>query len=411
MTPEDRLDALLTALRQSEREQRRDTAAAPERAAAANGLHEPAAATDDSTLVPLVASAQRLGALRAAQPDPAFARALEARLLARATERRRHGVVALPPPAPARRDERGMRLRLPVARSAALRPALVAAAVLLALGMGTLTVAAAAAGPGSPLFGLHRLEQNVQAGAAGDSAAQARQHIEFARQWLAAVRTAAAQHLGDPTYSDALQALRDEDAAAAAAIAQLPAGTARSALETDLAALRADEKTTLAGALPAIGWPDRITTTTALGALGVAVPHVTGATMAVSDSERWQVTLTGTGFQTGAVLLVNGRPAGNITATTATSLTAELLLDAIGQPPESLGVGNPDGTAAVTNAVRVLRRDATGTSTPDEHNGTPEPEGGSTATPSSGDHEGTPSPTGTDGGSGSGGSGSPTPDH
>ncbi len=266
MTPEDRLDALLTARQRAERERRHDNADPTTGQHSLNGsadqVWEPAG---DAELAPLLASAQRLASLRLAQLDP-VALALEARMLARATERRRQEGETFTQARGEQRDEPRARRRFLPLGSAALRPALVAAALLLALGIGTLTTAAAA-GPGSPLFGLHRLEQRLQAGIAGNNPDRAHQHLQFARQWLAALRDAAAQHRGDPNYSDALAALREEDTAAAQEIAQVSAGAQRAALEADLAALRADECTTLQAALLGIGWPDRIATTAALGAL------------------------------------------------------------------------------------------------------------------------------------------------
>ena len=401
MNPEDRLDALLTTLQRTEWGQRRSVADATSRRGKTSDSH-PREQAGDGELAPLIESARRLEPLRAARPDPAFARALEARVLTQAAERRREGLAPLGAALSQQREQPGAWRRFPVLRSGALRPALVAAALILALAMGTLTVAAAA-GPGSLLFGLHRLEQSVQVGITGNAADRARQHLQLARQWLVAVGDAASQRLGDPTYSDALTALRAEDAAAASDIAQVPPGAARTALEADLAALRADERATLQAALPSIGWPDRIATTTALGALSVAVPRVSGATL-YAGYAHWHVTLTGAGFETGAVLLVNGQPAGVVTATSDGQLTAELALSSFAQAPATLGVGNPDGTAAVTDNVRVLHPSG-------EHEGTPEPGEGATPTPGASGtgtpgSQATPTPTGS-----SGGSGTPTPNH
>ncbi|HZC78698.1 MAG TPA: hypothetical protein VE258_13190 [Ktedonobacterales bacterium] len=398
MTPEDRLDALLTARQRAERERHHDNTDPTTGQHSLNGSADPVwEAVSDAELAPLLAGAQRLASLRMAQSDPA-ARALEARMLARATERRRQEGETFTQARGEQRDEPRTRRRFLPLGAVALRPALVAAALLLALGIATLTTAAAA-GPGSPLFGLHRLEQRIQAGIAGDSPDRAHQHLQFARQWLAALREAAAQHRGDPTYGDALAALREEDSAAAQEIAQVSAGTQRAALEADLAALRADERTTLQAALLAIGWPDRIATTTALGALGVAGPRVSSATLAAGNDGRWHVTLTGAAFESGAVLLVDGQPAGTVTATSAGLLAAELPLEDFAQAPASLGVGNPDGTAAATDNVQVLNPGAA-TPTPGEQEGTPQPGAGATATPTLDNQGGraTPSPTDSSGG-------------
>lgn len=399
MTPEDRLDALLSARQRAEREPHHDNA---DPITGPYNSHGPAEqvweAAGDAELAPLLASAQRLASLRMPQSDPA-ARALEARMLARATERRRQEEAAALMRAPGeQRDKPRARRRFLPLGSAVLRPALVAAAVMLAVGLGTLA-AATGAGPGSPLFGLHRLEQRVQSGLAGDTADQAHQHLQVARQSLAALRDAAAQHRGDPTYSDALAALRDEDAATARQIAKMPQGTQRAALEADLAALRTDERATLRAALLTIGWPDRVATTTALGALGVAVPRVTGATLAAGGDGRWHVTLTGAGFEPGAVLLVNGQSTGMVAVPSAGLLTAELPLGDFAQAPANLGVGNPNGTAAATDNVHVLNPGAA-TPSPSEQEATPQPSAGATATPTLEDQgdQATPTPTDASGG-------------
>ena len=65
------------------------------------------------------------------------------------------------------------------------------------------------------------------------------------------------------------------------------------------------------------------------------MPHVTGATLTAGDG-RWHVTLTGSGFEAGAVLLVDGQPAGLVTATSAGLLTAELLRSDFAPAPATL---------------------------------------------------------------------------
>lgn len=409
MHPEDRLDALLTALRQPERE-RQD--AHPE----SGRTYSPAGWTrameqTDADLLPLLDVARQFDPLRTAQPDPRFAQALRARMLERVAERRVAGSAAVAPVAPVGPA------RLLAAHWRPLRTALVAASLLLALGLGTLT-AAAAAGPGSILFGLHRLEQNVQAATVSDPAGRAHMHLGYARQWLAAVRAAADQHAGDPTYSDALGALGDEDAAAAQQIGLVPAGATRAGLDAELSQLRADERTTLRAALPALDWPDRLATTQALGTLGVSVPRATQATLVHGD-DAWHIELTGSGFQPGATLLLNGQPAGQVTVASDGRATADLPASALRTPPASVGLGNPDGTAAATTSVRVLSSSDAGpsaTETPGDHegHGTPGPGDGdnhATATPGtseSGDKS-TPGPTPTSGGHDDGGSPTPTP--
>ncbi|HEY7781383.1 MAG TPA: hypothetical protein VIC85_14335 [Ktedonobacterales bacterium] len=412
MRPEDRLDALLSAPQPPGWALRSGASRAGESATMAGATPSsprgstPRVAADDPELAPLMDAAQRLAPLAAARPDPVFAQALEVRVLAHSAERRTR-LAGVPEPedvwgAPA--DPRRPRAR---ASHAPLRVALVAAAVLVALGLGAVASfsAAAQAVPGSPLFGLHRLEQNWQVVTATDSAGRARLHLEYAHEWLAVVRDAATSHLGDPTYRDAVQAVRDEDTATAREIAAMGAGTERTALAADLANLRADERTTLRAALPAVGWPDRVLTTTALGQLGISVPSVASATLA-SHGQSWRVTLTGTGFAPGAVLLVDGQPAGQIISVLGDQLEADVPATADSGVPGSLGIGNPDYTAAATSGIRVTGSlEPVPTATTGDHDATPTVGGEPTATPGD-DHGAT--PTATDGGGEPTPSGSPT---
>jgi hypothetical protein len=361
MQPEDRLDALLPTPRQS----------------------APSSAESDPELAPLLDAARQVRALSAAQPDAHFAEALRARMLTRAAEIRLARPISLPA---ARDPRRPLRQAVRFSTSIPMRRPLVAAAVLVvALGTGTLT-AAAAAPPGSPLFGLHRAEQSLRAAATSDASAKAQLHLGYARQWLAAVRVAATRQQGSNTYLSALQALREEDGAAATAIAAISDGATRRALAGQLARLRAEEGATLGAALANIGWPERIATTQALGALGVSVPRITSAQLEVRG-ESWHITITGSGFLPGAVLLVDGQALTVETQLSATQIEAQVPRARSRVLPHTLGVGNPDGTAAasaVTPGSRPTERNEQGTPGSND-------KPGSETTPGSGS-EGTPSP-------------------
>lgn len=393
MHPEDRLDALLAALRRSER--------VPS-AHAADTRRDPSslagAPAEDESLLPLIEAARRLEPLRMARPDPTFAQGLQAQVLMRAAQRRLE-VAATPASSGLRSAFPFRRANVSAGALRALRPALAAAAVVLALGLGLLSVAAAAP-PGSPLFGLRRLEENVQLVVSAQHTDRANLYLAHAHQWLADARAAARQR-DDSTYLAALRALRDDDAAAASEISRLPLSGDRTTLEAKLATLRADERATLREALPSISWSARVITTRALGDLGVSVPRVTSATV-VAEGDGWRVTLAGTGFESGAVLLLNGQPAGAVIAVSDSRLVATLPSESLPSGPGTLGVGNPDGTAAAIDNAHGLF-----SPTPVQQDETPEPGGNDrgqpTATPG-GDHsQVTPQPTSDDS------QGTPTP--
>ncbi|HEV7126055.1 MAG TPA: hypothetical protein VGN32_01290 [Ktedonobacterales bacterium] len=368
MPREDNLDARLDALQRAAHGQWDARPAAPWAAAERE--------QEDAELETLVEAARRLAPLAEAYPSPAFASDLRRHLLARAGERRadREALAALetvPLTRVARSGQPARRSRARQPRSA-WRVALVAAALLVTLGTAGLGAALAAAGaaPGNPLYGLHQFEHMVRVNTASDSASRAQLHLDYARQLLANLRTAANQPVNEPAYAAALSMLLQEDQAATQQIDQVPAGAERTALQQSLASLHADERPALRAALPNLGWADRFTTTQTLGTLGVAIPRVTSAEVLVPDHGQWTVTLSGSGFEPGAILLLDGRPAGQVTTITATSLTALVPRGLIQNGAASLGVGNPDGMTALftsTNIQQVAQPKPKPTATPDGH--------------------------------------------
>ena len=378
MQPEDRLDALLTVLREP-------NAASP---ASSSAGRLPA----DAELAPLVRAAREVSVLSRAVPDPAYASDLRLSVLARASAMRQDAAQRVVPMPPGR--------TAPSIRSRTPLWAGLAAAVLLAATVGAAT-AAAHAGPSSPLFGLHRFEQSIQVAAANDSSSRVRLHIQYARQWLGALtQTAQQDHSGD-AFQSALAVMLQEDTSAQSELAHVTDHTAQSDLSQALAALLSDERSELHAALQQVGWSDRVSATLALGQLGESVP-VVSQLQATNQHGDIQVVITGSGFEPGARLVLDGHPIGDVTASSATSLTVLLSRDSLPEHESAVGVSNPDGTAAQTTQDSLDKllgpaRDATWSPGTD---GQP--------TPASGDHTGgesTPSP----GVHGPPGEGTPTP--
>lgn len=374
MLPEDRLDALLSTrveARQQRTEQPLDT-----------GVDE------HDGFQPLLDVADRVAGLGGEEPSQAFMAQLEALFLARAAYlRERNGIDPQPvageltplqmietPPLIGNDDptlpgiewsatpnDATLPDATPMARPFVVRrrpewrrllwPAL-AATLLLAIGMTTFT-AAALAGPGSPLYGLHKWEQNLQANLTGSAADRTQLHISNAQDALFALNSAVANHQTGTTYDDALATFRDEIHAAASSLESVPAGRERDTLSAQLDQLHAKGIADLHSALPVLSWPQRIDTTGVLAEIGDQAPTVTQADMVYSEHGQhlWTITVTGSGFQPGAVLLINGQPATASISVTPTKLVAQMPGDDSAPRPGSIGVGNPDNTAAVTTSI------------------------------------------------------------
>ena len=456
MQPEDRLEALLSA-RLTTGEREGPVSLAPE--------------PGDEQFTGLLAIVDALEPLRAVEPDAAFVSALEARLLARAAALNSGAgaaqddatlrdagfptVTALPdrrlrnghsghhqftppnsgpndetlpggspvldfPPAEARRARRmpesGRIFRV-------LWPA-VAAAVVLLFGAGAFT---ANAEPGNPLFGARQAAENLQAHFASSAADKVSIELQHAQERLSNLNNVVRARDNDG-YGPALAALRDAEKSVVSDLASVPAGNDRDTLAAQIDTLQSNEQAGFFGAFRILNWPNRLATTQALGELGVAAPQVTSAVVQSVGNGGHVLVVTGTGFQPGAVLYLNGRQINATGAVSATSATFPLSDQDRHNLRGDLGIENPDGTAAT--ASRIEGNDDIGgnggddghqstpgatpnaTTTGDDHGGkggggggpTPTPGGPATSTPTVDDHGG-----GSGGGGSGGGAPTPTP--
>jgi hypothetical protein len=229
----------------------------------------------------------------------------------------------------------------------------IAAAVFIVCSLATLFAAASAA-PGSPLYALRRWEQGVNVTLASGPAGRARLHLRYAVDALAAMNASLTRQAGDNAYRDALSSFQDEMRAAAAAVSQVPDDATRSDLETQLANVRAQARDQLRSALTVLDWPTRVQTTSVLAQVGGDVPRIAQvaiAPMSQRDAQVWQYTVTGSGFQPGAVIVVDGRQVGVTITVTPTTLIANVHEDDNEAAPHHVGVSNPDGSAAETTTL------------------------------------------------------------
>jgi hypothetical protein len=349
MHPEERLDALLAL---GYGNWQRDADELP--ASGRNG-HE--------SLQPLLDAANRVAQLRWVEPGSDFTALLERQFLVRVEEAQQRESAALPAVGwsatpPGATDAALFRLWREhvsfgrMSRMARLLWSAAAAVLLLALGA-TFFIAAAAAAPGTPLYGVHRFEQGVQVSLAGSDADRTRLHLDYAQQALSALDATTLGHQSGASYDDALATFADEMRAAATTLDGVGAGADRDALSSQLDQLRAQGRADLRYALALLSWPDRVATTSVLADIGDNVLHVSRVIMVYSDDEQhlWRITVSGSGFAPGAVLLVNGRPAGRIISGTPTTLVAQMTGNDSGPLPGAIGVANPDDTAAEASSI------------------------------------------------------------
>jgi hypothetical protein len=325
-------------------------------------------------LEPLLDLAGDLALVRNVLPASTFADDLEARLLARA---RRHAIgavsileddagdvdtdadyaptiPAIPALAIPDRPSRGASRPAPGSRRVSWRVwTSLAAIILLALTITTFTVAANAS-PGSALYGVRRWQEDARTNLAMSDADRAKLHIQYATDALDALDAAVAQHAEAHVYDEALGRFTDELRQANEALALVPAGGDHDTVSVSLENLRARGRRDLRAALPSLDWPGRITTTSALGSLGepvLTLTQVSGVRSSVPGGHIWTITITGSGFQNGALLLVRQQPTGHVVSVTSTQMVAQLTAGEDNSLPHDIGVGNPDNTAATTTYI------------------------------------------------------------
>ena len=330
------------------------------------GAYDPGLGPPDEYEAEL-AVVERIAAGQGITPSSDFAQSLKARFLAAAEVARGEQRPDAPSrPAPTRPQwqvrHAGANHIGASLRSQRMRVATLAAILLIALGAGLLLVAASAP-PASPLYAVRRAQQSISVLVATSKSDEVELHVSYAGQALAELTDAVSKRDLE-RYRTALSTMIEEDKAALAVMAAIPAGDQRMQLVAQVTTLRAREVSGLRAALPALGWHDRILTTSVLAGLDVSAPSVMNADIIKAAKVKggknvWQVTVTGHGFQFGAILLVNGSQRAAVVSVTDNTLIAEVSDGPI-PGSASIGVGNPDNTAA--NALRVTRRDTDGAS-------------------------------------------------
>jgi hypothetical protein len=343
-------------------------------------------------------AAKTVAALHEIDVPPAFAARLEARLRARARHlaQRNGHEIAVPRP---RKRVRSQRVLLGRAWTTAVG---IAAVVLLTC-ISAFTASAQSL-PGDPLYGLKQLEQQVTLAFASSPQDHAQLQISQLRSALNDLSAVVSERRQDETIQEALGVVADRTRASQAAVAALPTGPDQAAAERDLVSTLAMEDQTLRGLLARLDWPLRLAFTQQLGALGDAIPTITRVQVSRPTNNQLQITVTGTNFAPDVALMINGVPKGTVSKRTATQLVALITPSDWPRGTRTVGVLNPDGTAA----QRVVKgTDGDGDQDDDDgHEATP----GATSTPEPG-NDGEDDGTEHGGTGGSNGTPTPPPDH
>jgi uncharacterized protein DUF5667 len=225
--------------------------------------------------------------------------------------------------------------------------------LLLLLGTGVLAVAAQVSNPDNPLFTVKRWEQHVQISLANSSGYQAELDLQFARDRLNMLT-----NLADPAHAEAYQqALTDLDqqiSAAVKIIDAIPAGASHDRLASELATLAGDARHILRGLLPRFALPERLLTTAELGRLGDNVPLLKSVEIILPAHPNGDTTISisGNDIQPGAQLLVDGQ---FVEAHSSFQNGLNIFVTTWNgdQHPHSIGILNPDGTAAQTTTITL----------------------------------------------------------
>ncbi len=318
-----------------------------------------------------MAAAESFARLNAIEIPPDVAQRIEARVRNRAAALQAERQVVQQHRSPLREVS-----RRPVMRRAWIA-AFAATVVLLLTFLGITTVAANSL-PGDPFYGIRQVEQHVALAWTGDQSAHASLQLTQLQQAIADLSTVVSKHRSDAAISEALATVAADTQASQNAVHGLPAGKPRVALEQTLANTLFDERTSLHRLLSQVGWSQRVAFTRQLGALGEAVPSITGVTVSWDSGDTLTLTINGKNFAPGARLVIDGSSRGIVLQGNTTTLRVSVnTSDMHYHMMSRIGVVNPDGTAAPF--AYSGNWDQHGQ--PGDHHSTPGPTHGSTPEP------------------------------
>ena len=219
------------------------------------------------------------------------------------------------------------------------------AAVLMVVSVGVLTASARSL-PGDALYSLKQAEKQFTLTFAGAPQNRATLQIDLLRSALVDLNTVVNDGRDDDAIRLALDTVAAKTSDSQEAVAALPVDSVREAAQQDLVSALAEEEQTLRQLLNNVDWPVRLAFTQQLGTLGDPVPAVTNVVVRTQSNGTLLITLTGSHFAPQAQLMIDGQQNGMVSQSTPTQLVAIFSNAAWSPGAYSIGVRNPDGTAA-----------------------------------------------------------------
>jgi len=243
----------------------------------------------------------------------------------------------------------GRRRSAGASRPAKRRPwiVLLGTAAALVLSFASLFAFSVYSLPGDPLYGLKQAQNQFTLIFAHDPETKVQTELAMLQGALSDLQTVADGRRGDQALTLALQTVAARTDACRIAVADVPAGSQRTAALGDLSGVLAQEEQILRQLLPPLDWSLRLQFTHQLGALGDPVPTVTHVAVQIQPTGNVLVTLIGTHFTPQTRFVLNGQPTGRVIFGTAQRLVVVLNSSQFLPRPRAFGVLNPDGTAAV----------------------------------------------------------------
>lgn len=219
------------------------------------------------------------------------------------------------------------------------------AAVFIIAGIGILT-ASVRSQPGDALYGLSQAEKQFTLTFAGAPPNRANLQIDQLRSAIVELNTTVQEGRDDSAIKLALDTVATKTSDSQKAVAALPVDSMREESHRALSSVLSKEAQTLHLLLNNVDWPLRLAFTNQLGALGESVPTVTSVVLHTQSNGTLLIILTGTNFASQPQLMINGLQNGKLSQSTPTQLIAISGNTAWASGAYTIGIRNPDGTAA-----------------------------------------------------------------